>query len=90
MKISRLVTGVKGVSNASISPDGKYVAYAVNQGETVSLHLRQISTGSDREIVAPVANANIDGPSSRLIASWFTTPFDTETPARWARSIKFR
>ena len=71
MKISRLVTGIKGVSNASISPDGKYVAYAVYQKETVSLHLRQVSTGSDREIVAPVPNANIGGtvfsPDSELV-----------------------
>ncbi|HEX5703515.1 MAG TPA: protein kinase [Pyrinomonadaceae bacterium] len=71
MKISRLVTGIKGVGNASISPDGKYVAYAVYQKETVSLHLRQVSTGSDREIVAPVANANISGtvfsPDSELV-----------------------
>ena len=71
MKISRLVTGIKGVSNASISPDGKYVAYAVYRQETVSLHLRQVSTGSDREIVAPVANANISGtvfsPDSELV-----------------------
>ena len=71
MKISRLVTGIKGVSHASISPDGKYVAYAVSQKETVSLHLRQVSTGSDREIVAPVANANISGtvfsPDSELV-----------------------
>lgn len=71
MKISRLVTGIKGISNASISPDGKYVAYAVYQKETVSLHLRQVSTGSDREIVAPVANANINGtvfsPDSELV-----------------------
>jgi serine/threonine protein kinase len=71
MKISRLVTGIKGVSNASISPDGKYVVYAVYQKETVSLHLRQVSTGSDREIVAPVANANISGtvfsPDSELV-----------------------
>ena len=71
MKISRLVTGIKGVSNASISPDGKYVAYAVYQKETVSLHLRQVSTGSDREIVPPVANASIMGtvfsPDSELV-----------------------
>ena len=71
MKISRLVTGIKGISNASISPDGKYVAYAVYQKETVSLHLRQVSTGSDREIVPPVANASIMGtvfsPDSELV-----------------------
>lgn len=71
MKISRLVTGIRGVSNASISPDGKYVAYAVYQKETVSLHLRQVSTGSDREIVAPVGNASITGtvfsPDSELV-----------------------
>lgn len=71
MKISRLVTGVRGIGNASISPDGKYVAYAVYRQETVSLHLRQVSTGTDREIVAPVANAAINGtvfsPDSELV-----------------------
>jgi eukaryotic-like serine/threonine-protein kinase len=61
MKISRLVTGVENLSTASISPDGKYVAYAVFKEQNMSLRVRQVSTGSDREIVAPVENAGIRG-----------------------------
>jgi eukaryotic-like serine/threonine-protein kinase len=61
MKISRLVTGVENLSTASISPDGKYVAYAMFKEEKMSLRVRQISTGSDREIVAPVEDAGVRG-----------------------------
>lgn len=61
MKISRLVTGVPNLGAVSISPDGKYVAYAVFRQRTASLHVRQISTGGDREIVAPIADAGIAG-----------------------------
>ncbi|MDT4897560.1 MAG: eukaryotic-like serine/threonine-protein kinase [Acidobacteriota bacterium] len=61
MKISRLVTGMGDVANASISPDGKYVAYGLYKEGKVSLHVRQVSTGSDREIVPPVADASFGG-----------------------------
>ncbi len=54
LKISRLVTGLGDIGNASISPDGKYVAYQVTVNGKTSLHVRQVSTGSDREIVSPV------------------------------------
>jgi serine/threonine protein kinase/dipeptidyl aminopeptidase/acylaminoacyl peptidase len=71
MKISRLVTGVNDLSSVSISPDGKYVAYVFWSKGAVSLHLRQISTGSDREIVAPIEDAGINGtvfsPDSELV-----------------------
>ena len=60
MTISRLVTGEPVIGLASISPDGKYVAYGLFKTETVSLHVRQISTGSDREIVSPIANGDIE------------------------------
>lgn len=59
MKISRLVTGAGSVTNASISPDGKYVAYAVNKEGKVSLRVKQISSGSDREILPPVDRASM-------------------------------
>ncbi len=59
MKISRLVTGAGSVTNASISPDGKYVAYAVNKEGKVSLRVKQISSGSDREILPPVDRASL-------------------------------
>jgi eukaryotic-like serine/threonine-protein kinase len=61
MKISRLVTGRDDLGNVSISPDGKYVAYASFKEDKVSLRVRQVSTGSDREIVAPVEDAGISG-----------------------------
>ena len=60
MTAQRLVTGEPYVSVASISPDGKYAAYAVSKNSTVSLHVRQVSTGGDREIVAPIADGDID------------------------------
>ncbi len=59
MKISRLVTGVNDLGNASISPDGRYVAYAMYKKGAVSLRLKQVSTGSDREIVAPIQDGGI-------------------------------
>jgi len=61
MKISRLVTGSPDIGTAAISPDGKYVAYGFYKNGTVSLHVRQVSTGSDREIMAPVADGGING-----------------------------
>ncbi|HKR00206.1 MAG TPA: protein kinase, partial [Pyrinomonadaceae bacterium] len=61
MKISRVVTGVENLSTASISPDGKYIAYALFKDEKVSIRVRQVSTGSDREIVAPLENGGILG-----------------------------
>ena len=61
MKISRLVTGVENLTTASISPDGKYVAYAVFNAEKMSLRVKQISTGSDREIVAPIEAGGTGG-----------------------------
>jgi serine/threonine protein kinase/dipeptidyl aminopeptidase/acylaminoacyl peptidase len=61
LKISRLVTGSPDIGTAAISPDGKYVAYGYYKNGTASLHVRQVSTGSDREILAPIADAGIGG-----------------------------
>jgi serine/threonine protein kinase/Tol biopolymer transport system component len=61
MKISRLVTGVNDLGSASISPDGKLVAYAMFKKGAVSVRLKQVSTGSDREIVAPIQDGSIAG-----------------------------
>ena len=61
MKISRFVTGAGDLGTISISPDGKYIAYQLYKDEKVSLRVRQVSTGSDREIVAPMEDAGIGG-----------------------------
>src|SRR6185436_17684138 len=71
MKISRLVTGRDDLGSVSISPDGKYIAYASFKEEKVSIRVRQVSTGSDREIVAPLEDAGVNGttfsPDSELV-----------------------
>ena len=41
------------VTEASISPDGKYVAYVTDETGKQSIWLRQINTGTDLEVVAP-------------------------------------
>jgi serine/threonine protein kinase/Tol biopolymer transport system component len=71
MKISRLMSGGDNIGSVSISPDGKYVAYAYFKQDAVSIHVRQVSTGGDREIVPPLAGAVIRGttfsPDNELI-----------------------
>jgi serine/threonine protein kinase/Tol biopolymer transport system component len=52
MKISRLTSTGK-VSEATISPDGKYVVYAMDDAGRQSLWLRHVATNSDKEIIAP-------------------------------------
>ena len=57
MEITQLTSNGK-TSTAAISPDGKYVAYAVKESalsthSTQSLWIRQVVTGSDIQIVAP-------------------------------------
>jgi len=39
--------------DVAISPDGRYIVYSLNHGEKESLHLRQISTRSEIEILPP-------------------------------------
>lgn len=78
MKISRLVTGMGSPGNASISADGKYVAYAYYKEGNVSVRVKQVSTGSDREIVAPMPDAAIRGtvfsPDGELVYYSFHHP----------------
>jgi serine/threonine protein kinase len=45
---------------SAISPDGRYLAYALDEGEKQSLWLRQVSTGSDVQLLAP-DNVDISG-----------------------------
>ncbi len=51
-KITRLTSNGKALE-AAISPDGKWVVYAVREGNQRSLRVRQIATTSDVQIVAP-------------------------------------
>ena len=50
--VTRLTTN-GNVRHAAISPDGKYVAYAAQEGIGQSLWVRQVSTGSTVQIVPP-------------------------------------
>jgi Tol biopolymer transport system component/DNA-binding winged helix-turn-helix (wHTH) protein len=51
-KPARLTTTGK-IKRASVSPDGRYIAYAVSEGSLQSIWLRQISTGSNIQITPP-------------------------------------
>jgi len=52
MKISR-VTQSGNATNVAISPDGRYVVYALREGEKQNLNVRQVATGSDVQILPP-------------------------------------
>jgi eukaryotic-like serine/threonine-protein kinase len=47
------VTQSGNAANVAISPDGRYVVYALRQGEKQSLNVRQVATGSDVQILPP-------------------------------------
>jgi eukaryotic-like serine/threonine-protein kinase len=52
MKLARLTSHGKGI-DAEVSPDGKYVAYVMEDGGQQSLWMRHIATGSTVPIVPP-------------------------------------
>ena len=52
MNINRVTQGGNAVQVA-ISPDGRYVVYALREGEKQSLKVRQVATGSDVQILPP-------------------------------------
>jgi serine/threonine protein kinase/Tol biopolymer transport system component len=52
MRISRL-TQSGNASAVAVSPDGRYVVYALVEGERQSLNVRQVATGSDVQILPP-------------------------------------
>jgi Tol biopolymer transport system component/DNA-binding winged helix-turn-helix (wHTH) protein len=54
VRLSRLSTTGK-VSRAAISPDGKYLAYVVNDTGQQSLWIRQVATNRNLQIVAPAS-----------------------------------
>lgn len=59
MKITRL-TSIGKVSDAAISPDGKYMAYVVNEEGTQSLWVRQVSA-MNNVLIVPPASVNYEG-----------------------------
>jgi len=54
MNITRLTDTGNAIASA-ISPDGNYVAYAVEEQGNQSLRLRQVASNSEKEILAPAA-----------------------------------
>jgi Tol biopolymer transport system component len=52
IKLSR-ITSSGDVIDATISPDGKYVVYALSSRSRQSLYIRQVSTANDKEILPP-------------------------------------
>ncbi|HJX93881.1 MAG TPA: protein kinase [Pyrinomonadaceae bacterium] len=52
IKISRITNSGNAI-DATISPDGKYVVYALSTRSTQSLWIRQVSTANDKLIVPP-------------------------------------
>jgi Tol biopolymer transport system component/predicted Ser/Thr protein kinase len=49
----RRVTHSGNALNVAISPDGRYVVYALSEGEKQGLNVRQVATGSDVQILPP-------------------------------------
>jgi len=52
VSISRITDNGRALASA-ISPDGRYLAYATDEGEKQSLWLRQVSTGTDIQLLQP-------------------------------------
>jgi len=52
LKVIRITASGKA-SNAAISPDGKYIVHVVTDGGLQALDLRQVSTNTNQEILAP-------------------------------------
>ena len=52
VRLSRLTNSGNAI-DATISPDGKYIVYALSDRSRQSLYIRQVSTANDKEIVPP-------------------------------------
>jgi eukaryotic-like serine/threonine-protein kinase len=52
IKITRLIS-TGDASRATISPDGRYVAYLIKEAGRQSLRIRQVATGGDTQIAPP-------------------------------------
>jgi hypothetical protein len=56
MKIRQL-TKSGNAANVAVSPDGRYVAYVLREGEKQSLNIRQVATGSDSKYLTAAFRA---------------------------------
>ena len=55
LTLTRLITGLNGTpGEVSISPDGKYVSYSVEERGKTGLWVRQVSQDTSLQIVAPI------------------------------------
>ncbi len=52
LKLARLTNSGNAI-DATISPDGTYIVYALSDRSSQSLWIRQVSTANDKQIVAP-------------------------------------
>jgi len=52
VKLTRLTNSGNAI-DATISPDGKYIVYALSDRSSQSLYIRQVSTANDKQIVPP-------------------------------------
>ncbi|HEX8652674.1 MAG TPA: winged helix-turn-helix domain-containing protein [Pyrinomonadaceae bacterium] len=59
VKLTRLTTTGRAI-NASISPDGKYIAYVIAEAGRQSLWIKQVATASSIQII-PAVNAHYTG-----------------------------
>jgi eukaryotic-like serine/threonine-protein kinase len=85
MKLTRLTSGGR-VGNAlidgdtSISPDGRYVVFTLNEAGKISLWVRQISTSSDVQIVPPADRRTKGTTISRDGEFVYHVWFDKDSP----------
>ncbi|MGA9767612.1 MAG: protein kinase [Blastocatellia bacterium] len=54
MRLTR-ITSTGNVYGATISPDGKYILYTSNEASKAGLQLKQLSTGSEVQLVPPAS-----------------------------------
>jgi eukaryotic-like serine/threonine-protein kinase len=52
VRLTRLTNSGNAI-DATISPDGKYIVYALSERSSQSLYIRQVSTANDKQIVPP-------------------------------------
>jgi len=71
------VTSNGNVSAAAISPDGKFISYAVSVRGQTSIHIRQIATGSDVQALSPTTG-DTDGLTFSLDGNYLYYTFSQQ------------